>query len=310
MRRILVTGDAGFVGTRVTARLAASETGATPLPLADPDGSRVDLVDAQAVDRAVAQAVPHAIIHLAAVAAPAEARKAPDLAWQVNVEGTRNLVRAMQRHAPGARLVFAGSSEAYGLSFNHGAPLDETAALRPTTTYGATKAVCDVMLAQLFHEGLDVVRFRPFNHTGAGQTDAYVVSAFARQVARIERGRQEPVLSVGNLEARRDFLNVEDVVSAYVAAATGTGAQAGAVYNLSTAEPVRISDILDILKSIAKRDFEVRTDPARYTPNAVPLASGSFARAERDFGWRPRIPFEQTVAEVLDYWRGEDSTGT
>src|SRR5262249_2343106 len=145
---------------------------------------------------------PDAILHLASIAAPAEAARDPRRCLDVNVTGTFNVAQAALKHAPGATFVFIGSSEAYGASFNHQtAPLDEAAALLPLNMYGTSKAAADLLVAQVAREGLHTVRLRPFNHTGAGQSPDYVVSAFAKQIALIERGLQEPVIRVGNLEA-------------------------------------------------------------------------------------------------------------
>ncbi len=305
--RLLVTGAAGFVG-----RHLADAVRAHPLagdielaPLADGQGATIDIRDAAAVEAAVAAFRPTAIVHLAAVASPREAAQEPDTAWAVNVMGTFNLAHAALRHVPEVRFVFAGSSEVYGAGFvaAGGRPVAEDMLLEPMTPYGATKAAADIMLGQMARQGLGAVRFRPFNHTGPGQTAAYVVSAFARQIARIERGWQEPLMRVGNLSVKRDFLDARDVVRAYLAAALDANGPAGA-FNLATGRPVAIASMLETLRGLSTVPVTVETDPALVRAGEVETICGDPARAQAAFGWRAEIPLEKTLADVLDHWRG------
>jgi GDP-4-dehydro-6-deoxy-D-mannose reductase len=264
-----------------------------------------DITDPQAVAEALEHLRPTAVVHLAGIAAPGKAHQAPRRAWEVNLLGTFNLAHAMLARVPEARLVYAGSSEAYGRSFNeHSSPLAEDVPLKPASAYGATKAAADLLVGQMANEGLQVIRFRPFNHTGPGQSPDYVVPAFARQIARIEAGLQDPSIDVGNLEAERDFLDVRDVVGAYAAAALGDWSNGcEAVMNLATGRPWRIGAVLDFLLASSSALIEVQVDPGRVRPNEIPRASGDASRAAAALGWHPNIPFEQTLRDVLDYWR-------
>jgi len=263
------------------------------------------LTDVQTVNRTVEVLQPHAIIHLAAVAAPAEARQDPRRAFEVNLTGTLNLAEAILRHSPHTRLVFAGSSESYGRSFNqHNEPIAEDAPLEPSSLYGVTKAAADLLLAQMASDGLDVVRFRPFNHTGAGQSEAYVVPAFARQIAQIEIGLQPPIINVGNLDAQRDFLDVRDVVEAYVAAATRIDPlPRGVALNLASGTARRIGDILDTLRAMSFQDIDIHQDSSRMRSSDTPRAVGNAERAFEHMGWRPAISWNDTLSDVLEFWR-------
>lgn len=302
--RILVTGAGGFVG-RMLMAAAATHDRADDIVLAGPGGDTLDIRDGKAVAGAIAAFRPTALIHLAAIASPRQASDNPGEAWAVNLMGTFNLADAVLKHAPEARFVFAGSSEAYGLGFlrGQGRPIGEDTPFEPGSPYGATKAAADIMLGQMERQGLQAVRFRPFNHTGPGQTAAYVVSAFARQIARIERGWQEPVMRVGNLSAKRDFLDVRDVVQAYLTAALGGNSAIGA-FNVSTGKPVGIGAMLETLRGFSSQSIAVETDPALLRPSEIEIASGDPSRIRAAFGWEAHIPLEQTLLDVLDHWRG------
>ena len=313
--RILVTGAEGFVGRWLLRTLVSVlPSGATIAGCARagceahaPPGVKsfvLDVTDRVSVRDAVRSFRPTGIFHLAAIASIGVARNDAHLAWDVNLGGTMNVAEALMSEAPDTRLVFAGTSDAYGGTFARiPRPVDEDAALDPTNVYAASKAAADLMLGQMAREGLQVVRMRPFNHTGPGQAEAYVIPAFAAQIARIDQGRQEPVLRVGNLEAARDFLDVRDVVAGYVAALLAPRIEAGTILNLASGIPRRIGDVLDALLRASVTQIRIEQDPARMRPSEVPVAVGSSRRAEALLGWRPAIPFEQTLADVLDHFR-------
>ncbi|UWU23543.1 GDP-mannose 4,6-dehydratase (plasmid) [Rhizobium sp. CB3060] len=311
--RLLVTGANGFVGSWLQRELETRrlQAGVDLTVLTAGHGGTSDL-SADVSDKRQAMALietsrPSAIIHLAAIAAPSDARKAPDRAWDVNFHGTMNLAYATMELAPDACFIFAGSSEAYGASFIEkvGAPVNENTALKPMGVYGATKAAADMLLGQLAYEGLKTIRFRPFNHTGPGQTDAYVVPAFARQIAEIEAGLRSPTLSVGNLSGFRDFLDVRDVVRAYADAALGDPAPSvlGKAFNLSSGRPTQIRSILDLLIELSGLRVDIEIDPQRLRGSEVPTASGQNEAALAAFGWKPEIELRDTLNDVLADWR-------
>jgi GDP-4-dehydro-6-deoxy-D-mannose reductase len=244
------------------------------------------------------------VLHLAADSIVSTSFANPERTWRTNVDGTLALASAVMRLAPEALFLFASSAEAYGLSFQSGAPLDENAPFAPANPYAASKAAADIALGEMALRGLRVLRLRPFNHTGPGQSDAFVISSFARQIARIEAGLQEPVIRVGALERWRDFLDVRDVCAAYVAAlARGMEIAPGTAINIASGVPRKIGDILALMIERAGLAIEVRADAARMRPTDVITTAGNADRAARLLGWSPTIRWDETVAGVLDDWR-------
>ncbi len=297
IERILVTGAAGFVGRHLLPLLR------TAFPDASVTGASFELTDATAVQGSVAELRPDACIHLAAISAVPDAQADPDLAWRVNLGGTLTLARALAT-LPGCTLLFASTADAYGASFKRGVALDETAALNPMNVYGATKAAADLALGAMAREGLHIIRARPFNHTGPGQSASFVVAAFARQVARIAAGLQAPLLQVGALDSLRDFLDVRDVCRAYALCLAQREALAsGTVVNIASGLPRRVGDVLAELLELAQVDAEVTVDPARLRPSEITVAAGDSALARRVLGWSPQIEWRQTLAEMLADWR-------
>ena len=294
--RVFVTGADGFVGGRLVARLR--ERGDFELAS---DRADLDVTDAGLVRASLSAARPDAVVHLAAItfvpAAEADALRT----FRVNYLGTRNVLEAVRVSAPGARVLLVSSSTVYGSAAPGAAPFDETAALRPANTYARSKAAADLLGAAYAARGLDVVRARPWNHTGPGRPDAFVESSLARQIAEIEAGRRAARIELGALDSVRDFLHVDDVVDAYLALLERT-AQAG-VYNVASGRGITIRALLDALLSLTRVRPELATDPARLRP---PDASvGSAVKLNARTGWAPQRPLELALAELLEHWRSE-----
>jgi GDP-4-dehydro-6-deoxy-D-mannose reductase len=297
-RRILVTGASGFVGRHLTASLrAAYPNGVLFTP-------SIDVRCAESVTEAVQNVAPEVCIHLAAISAVRAAEQNEDDAWDVNLHGTLRVARAILRYVPDCLMLFASSADAYGHSFRSGLPVAESTPLAPMNTYAATKAAADLALGGMADKGLRCVRFRPFNHTGPGQSDQFVVAAFARQVARIAGGLQSPLLTVGNIDTLRDFLDVRDVCAAYLACvATSNTLPPGAIINLASGRARRIRDILSDLQTLSGVEFDVQVDLARVRESDVPSACGDASLARQLLGWSPTIAWEQTLHDVLEDWR-------
>lgn len=317
MRRILVTGASGFVGGHLRPALRAAFPRAHLIAASRGEAVegwdqvvRLDLLDPPSCLHALGAAAPDAVVHLAALAAVGESFRDPMRSWRANLLGTVGLGEAVLARAPGAFFLHASSAEVYGLAFAEGRALAEDAPLRPTNPYAASKAAADLAVGEMALRGLRAVRMRPFNHTGAGQADAFVVAAFARQVALIAAGRQEAVLRVGALERWRDFLDVGDVCAGYVAALRASERLApGAVFNLASGAPKRVGDILAALLRLAGIAPRIEADEARLRPTDVRETRGDASAAAAELGWRPVIAWDATLASVLQDWTRRVAAG-
>lgn len=306
--RVLLTGGGGFVApyfVRALRAMTTCEILATGRRVEDTaDIGRLvalDITDAGAVNKTVAAFRPDVILHLAGVSDLAAAEANPGMAWAINVEGTLNFARAALEHAPKSTFLFAGSCQVYGASAGAGDILTEDHLLAPISEYGATKAAADLALGALAARGLRTIRFRPFNHIGTGQSNAFAIPSFAAQIARIERKLQPPVIKVGNLEAERDFLDVQDVVSAYARAAVRAETVApGTIFNLASGHPIRMRKILDTLIDLSGVEISVEVDQTRWRPNELPLLVGNADRARAMLDWQPTCRIEDTLRAVLD----------
>ena len=300
--RALITGAGGFVGQRLTKHLTA--TGWDVVPCAFPETPGMipcDVTDGRSIAAALEQAgaLTH-VFHLGAIAFVPEAAEDPTRAMDVNLNGTIRLCEALRNGATPPRLVFIGSAESYGPP--QYLPVDEKHPLNPGNVYAISKTAADHYCAGLSKAGvLDIVRMRPFNHSGPGQSDQYVLSSFARQLAVIEAGQGEAVMRVGNLDAARDFLHVDDVLRAYALAALN--APAGAVYNVCAGQSYAIREALDRLLAMSAVSIRVEQDPARMRPSDVPDVRGSHDTLTADTGWTPEIDFDTVLHDLVDYWR-------
>jgi GDP-4-dehydro-6-deoxy-D-mannose reductase len=299
--RVLITGADGFVGRRFIAAIAARRPDWSITAIGGPFGpGGVDVVDAEAVAATVKRARPDVVVHLAAIAAVTDSVRDPRLTWDVNLGGALNIVLALQAHAPDAHLLFVSSAEVYGESLEGADQVNEQALLRPVNPYAASKAAADILVRQAAITGLSATVARPFNHTGVGQSEAFVAPNFAAQVARIEQGRQAPVIRVGSLDDERDFLDVGDVIDAYMLMIDRRAELSrGAVLNVASGSAVRVGDILDHLLTLSRVKIEVSVDTTRLRRSSIRRVVGDASRL-RALGWAPRIPLNETLQAVLE----------
>lgn len=315
-QRILVTGASGFVGRYLCEELARAMPGAplwgTSLSDERPAWAEdlgvewllFDIREPEETRRALARVRPTAIIHMAALSHVPTANREPLEAWSVNANGTLNLLEGIRAEVPDSITAFVSSGDVYGRSFRTNERLDEKALPQPENVYSASKAAAELAVRQYGFRGLRTVCLRAFNHVGPGQRPDFVVSAFARQIARIEAGLQAPSLSVGNLEAWRDFTDVRDVVKAYALVLTREAEfKPASVFNVCSGHPRQVSSILDDLLDASSATIRIEQDPERLRPSDTPYAAGDPSKLARRFDWQPRVPWERTIRDTLNDWR-------
>lgn len=315
-RRALITGITGFVGSHLAELLLAEHPDVqiygtarwrSRLENMAHIADRVtiiecDLVDAASVRAMIAQVRPDIVFHLAAQSFVPTSWHAPVDTLTTNLMSQLNLFEAIRSSGLDPVIQIAGSSEEYGKVLPDEVPITESNPLRPLSPYAVSKVGQDMMAWQYFHcHGLRTIRTRAFNHTGPRRGEVFVESNFARQVAEIEAGLVPPVLRVGNLDAKRDYTDVRDIVRAYWLAVTK--AEPGEVYNIASGTTIPVRTVLDMLLAESRVPITVELDPARLRPSDVEILLGDNGKFCRQTGWAPRIPFEQTLADLLAYWR-------
>lgn len=304
--KALVIGGGGFVGGYLTEELAAHgyEVSATCLPGENISGCRellpLDIGSKADISAILRKTAPDVVFHLAAQSSVALSWKEPQLTAEVNVIGGINLLEALRETK--LRTVLVGSGEEYGFIRQDACPLKEDEPLHPGNIYAATKA-CQEMLGQIYGRayGMEIVMARSFNHSGPRQSSVFVISDFCRQAAEIESGLKQPEIAVGNLDAKRDFTDVRDVVRAY--RLLGEKGKSGEVYNVGRGKAVSIKEILDHVISMAGCPISVKTDKSRLRASDIPLIEPDVSKILRDTGWRAEISLEKTIKDTLDHWR-------
>jgi GDP-4-dehydro-6-deoxy-D-mannose reductase len=315
--RVLITGITGFAGSHLAEYILQHH------PAAEIFGirrwrSRIEniehfidkihvlecnLVDASSVKALIADVRPDKIFHLAAQSFVPSSWNAPAESLTTNILGQLNIFEALrQSKLTDTWMQIAGSSEEYGMVYEDEIPIRETNPLRPLSPYAVSKVGQDYLAYQYFMSyGLKVVRTRGFNHTGPRRGEVFVDSDFSKQAVEIEKGKRPPVMYVGNLDAKRDFSDVRDMVRAYWLSLEKC--EPGEVYNICSGRSISIRELLDLILAATKLQIEIRPDPSRLRPSDVPILEGECTKFQQATGWKPEIPLEQTIADILDYWR-------
>lgn len=306
--RVLITGANGFVGRHLIEHLVQTQpdselsaavfqsTGMLPHVREYP----IDLRDEKAVQALIAEVQPQQVYHLAGQAFVPRSFEAPWETLEVNIRSQLNLFLACLSQKLKPRILITASAEIYGEAQTM--PITEDAPLLPSSPYSVSKAAQDLLGLQYYlSHDLPVFRVRAFNHLGPGQSERFVAPAFAIQIARIEAGLQEAVMSVGDLSAKRDFTDVRDIVRAYVLIMQR--GEPGAAYNLGSGKARSIQNLLETLLSFSVSNIEIKVDEARMRPSRIPVLESDIGRLQQATGWQPSIPFEQTLRDVLDECR-------
>jgi GDP-4-dehydro-6-deoxy-D-mannose reductase len=261
-----------------------------------------DLKDLISLKKCLAEVKPDRIFHLAAQSFVPTSWRCPAETFTINAIGQINLFEAILSRELSPKIQIAGSSEEYGAVNTDEVPMKESNPLRPLSPYAVSKVAQDLLGWQYYKSyGLNIVRTRGFNHTGPRRGEVFICSNFAKQIVEIEKKKREPVISVGNMEAKRDFTDVRDTVRAYwLSLEKGV---AGEVYNIGTGKTYSIHEILEMLLSLALVDVKIQVDPARLRPSDVPVLLSDSTKFKELTGWTPEIPFRQSLQDLLDYWR-------
>ncbi len=305
---VLITGASGFAGGHLVERLAGSgrivgwtrsAPGAELAGLAE--WQVVDLLDRDRVRHSIASLRPATVFHLAGAPQVAESWRDTTKPLAGNVLASAHLLDAIRRADLRCRVLVTGSAVVYAPS---DAPIAEDAPLAPANPYALSKLAQEQLAMRAYaDDGLDVVTVRAFNHTGPRQSPAFVAPSMARQIALIERGLADPVIRVGNLDARRDFTDVRDVVRAYVAVMEhGTP---GEIYNVGSGTGRSIQSLLDALLSRSRVEVRIETDPGRLRPAETSALVADTSRIRERTGWQPQLSFDSMLDRLLEYWRAE-----
>ena len=316
MKRVLITGITGFVGSHLADLLLSKNYEVYGIVRWRSNLENIthikdslklveaDVKDAHSLYKAINDARPDEIYHLAAQSFVPTSWTAPADTMETNAVGTINMFEAIRKSNTNPPVHVAGSSEEYGFVKPEETPIKEDNPLRPLSPYGVSKVAEDMLAYQYFKSyGIKTVVTRGFNHTGPRRGDVFVTSNFSKQIVEIEKGKGEAVIKVGNLEAQRDFTAVRDMVKGYhLALQKGVP---GERYNLCSGRVYSVKQVLGMLLALSKIKVKIEKDSERIRPSDVPILLGDNTKFCRQTGWKPKIPFEQTLKDLLDYWRNK-----
>jgi len=314
MTTALITGINGFAGSHLAELLLSEgyQVCGIDCDLSNAENIRqirdrltlyeCDIRDEAKLNEIISQSKLNEIYHLAAIAHVPTSYRDPRLTFEVNLYGTLNLLEAVKRSSKATKVLYVGSASEYGDVREEEIPINEDVPLRPVDPYSVSKVSADMLASQYFKSfKMYIVRVRPFNHIGPRQSPDYVVSSFARQIAEIEKGLREPVIMVGNLEAKRDFTDVRDMVRAYwLALQKG---EPGEVYNICSGKAVSIQEAVNRLLKLSEKEIKTEQDVERLRPVDIPLLLGNSTKFRGNTAWEPMIPLKRTLKDTLEYWR-------
>lgn len=293
--KVLVTGASGFVGQILCDRLSDAE-------VCTSEGVDIRLPEQ------LASLMSHGsfdwVIHLAAQSFVPESFRDPRATYEVNFLGTLNLLEALQANQFSGRFLYVGTGDAYGLVPESALPVTESLALKPRNPYAVSKAAAEALCYQWSQTSdFDVLMARPFNHIGPGQSERFAISDFAKQIVEVKKGLRPPVLQVGDIDASRDFTDVEDVIEAYFALLKN--GHAGEVYNVCSGNEFTIRSLIERMSAIVGKDIAVEIDPSRFRRSEQRRVWGSSQKLRNDSGWQPTTSIDDSLKRILNYWESQ-----
>jgi len=299
MKKLLLTGASGFVGKTIQ-RLASQPEYRDIFALTAPS-ARMELRDPASLTASIVETAPDWVIHLAAQSFVPRAFANPRETFDINFGGTLNLLEALKTAGFSGKVLYVGSGDQYGKVAAADLPIAETLALKPRNPYAVSKAAAEMLCYQWSQtEGMDIVAARPFNHIGAGQSENFALSGFARQIIEIRQGRREPVIYVGDLDVTRDFTDVEDVARAYLLLLER--GERGEAYNVCSGREAHLGQLLEEMLALAGVKAEIVKDPARFRVAEQKRVAGDNRKLAAHTGWRQRRSMEQSLTSILDDW--------
>lgn len=311
MKKAMIIGAAGFVGgylidhlkDEIKWKIYGTKLNTEKIEREDIEIYNLDILNKEEIIKLFENIRPDYIFNLAAQSSVSLSWKNPLLTVDINIKGTINIldtVREIDKYNP--RIMLIGSSEEYGNVKEDEIPVKEENNLRPGNIYAVTK-VCQNMIGKIYTDayGMEIVNVRAFNHIGPKQAPIFVVADFCKQVSEIEKGLREPIIYTGNLEAKRDFTDVRDIVRAYSALALN--GKKGETYNVGSGKAVSIKEILDIILKNSTKNIEIRKDEKRYRPIDIPIIEADIEKLRKVIDWKPKILLKESIKEILDYWR-------
>ncbi len=311
-KKVFITGITGFAGSFLSEYLLTK--GYTVAGVVRPHTQEnkqlknvtyfeADLLDSSSTAAIISEYKPDFVYHLAALSSPAESFQHPASTLTNNITAEVNVLEALRKNnLLQTKVLVVSSGEIYGAVASQDLPVNEQVSLKPMSPYGVSKITQDFLGLQYFLSyKMPIVRVRPFNHIGPRQTAHFVVAAFAKQIAEIEKGKKEAVLKVGNLEAKRDFTDVRDIVRAYELVLTK--GKAGEVYNIGSGKSYKIADILEGLLQLSKVTITIEKDQKLLRPSDIPEIVCDNTKIQQETGWKPEITLDESLKDVLDYWR-------
>lgn len=306
MKTTFITGINGFVGKYLSELLLSKGFEVYGIDRSDSIENnkinyfRVDLLDSNKIKQIIEKIKPEIIFHLAGFSSVKKSFEQPEICKKINITGTKNLLDAILDSDINPKILIISSADVYGIPKS--TPILETAEINPTSPYAESRKEQEELCLEYYNKyNLNIIISRSFPHIGPGQQPIFVTSDFAKQIAEIEKGIKEPIIKVGNIEARRDFTDVRDIVRAYLLAVQKC--KSGEIYNICSNNLYSIKEILDKLLSFSKINIKIELDSAKIRPNDIPVLQGDNSKFKQQTKWSPKISIEKTLKDILNFWR-------